>query len=152
MPARPLTWPPLYALAAALLMWVLSAHVPVTTLWESPWRLAGIAFVAAGISIDLWSLALFFRAGTTPHPLRPAEARVLVTGGMYRYTRNPMYLGLLLILGGWAVWLGELSPFLVLPLFIWALTGLQIVHEERALQGCFGEGYADYCRRVRRWL
>lgn len=85
------------------------------------------------------------------HPLRLDESRVLVTEGVYRVSRNPMYLGLLCwtmalacYLGGLAVWLG--------PLLLWGwLSRFQIVPEEQALQRRFGEAYANYCRRVRRW-
>ncbi len=84
-------------------------------------------------------------------PLHPAQASALVTGGIFRVSRNPMYLGLLCwtmalacYLGGLLVWLG--------PLLLWGwLSRWQIVPEERALQERFGDAYADYCRRVRRW-
>lgn len=93
----------------------------------------------------------FRRQGTTVTPLHPEQASALVTGGLYRLSRNPMYLGLLCwtmalacYLGGLWVWLG--------PLLLWGwLSRWQIVPEERALQARFGDGYADYCRRVRRW-
>lgn len=93
----------------------------------------------------------FRRQGTKVTPLHPEQASALVTGGLYRLSRNPMYLGLLCwtmalacYLGGLLVWLG--------PLLLWGwLSRWQIVPEERALQARFGDGYADYCRRVRRW-
>lgn len=85
------------------------------------------------------------------HPLRLDESRVLVTEGVYRVSRNPMYLGLLCWTMALACYLGGLAVWLV-PLLLWGwLSRFQIVPEEQALQRRFGEAYANYCRRVRRW-
>lgn len=71
---------------------------------------------------------------------------------MYRLTRNPMYLGLLLVLVGWAIVLGSVSSFIVLPLFVVILTVQQIIPEEKVLEQKFGQQYRDYKQSVRRWL
>jgi len=76
----------------------------------------------------------------------------LVVSGVYRHTRNPMYLGLLLGLLGWGVYLANAFALLLAPLFIPCMNRFQILPEERALQQAYGERFLDYCRRVRRWL
>jgi len=75
-----------------------------------------------------------------------------VTAGVFAYSRNPMYLGLALILAGWAFWLGALTPWLVLPLFTTAITVLQVLPEERALAQLFGRQFATYRRTTDRWF
>ena len=94
----------------------------------------------------------FLRARTTIHPHRPAHASALVTTGLYRYSRNPMYLALLLVLAGWAVALANGLAFLLLPGFVLSLDRLQIRPEERILRAKFGAAYEAYARSVRRWL
>lgn len=149
---RPRIFPPVIALFMAGLMWLLHSHVPLLQLWGEPWNRIGFVFMAIAIIIDAWSVVLFFMHRTTPHPLKPEKATKLVTGGMYQFTRNPMYLGLLLMLTGYAVYLGSLTPLAMLPLFIVLLTNQQILHEERVLEEKFGEEYRIYKERVRRWL
>lgn len=144
--------PPVYLLLAAALMWLLDQFFPLYQWFGSPWNKAGLFIIGAAVLLDFWSLGLFFRARTTPNPMKPGNASHLVTGGMYRISRNPMYLGLLVILSGWALYLGSLSPLLVLPLFVWVLTTQQIMPEEAVLAEKFGQAYQDYRSRVRRWV
>lgn len=82
----------------------------------------------------------------------PSKASRLVTDGVFRISRNPMYLGLVLLLIGWAVWLGSASPWLVPPLFVTVITVVQIIPEERALGQRFGDQYRTYQQRVARWV
>jgi len=84
--------------------------------------------------------------------MSPKSTKGLVTKGLYKYTRNPMYLGLLIILFGYGIWLGSITPFLALPLFYWLITTQQIIPEETILEDKFGVEYLDYKARVRRWL
>ncbi|WP_421166503.1 methyltransferase family protein [Aeromonas dhakensis] len=115
------------------------------------WPLPALLLAMLGTVFGLGGVLRFRRQGTTVTPLHPEQASALVTGGIFRVSRNPMYLGLFCwtmalacYLGGLLVWLG--------PLLLWGwLSRWQIVPEERALQGRFGDAYADYCRRVRRW-
>ena len=90
------------------------------------------------------------RRGTTLHPF--GEPTALVTDGPYRFSRNPLYLSLALLLLGAAVYLGSLTPFVVVPAFVWAINASFIRPEEAKLAAAFGDAYRDYCRRVRRWL
>jgi protein-S-isoprenylcysteine O-methyltransferase Ste14 len=103
-------------------------------------------------AIGIAGLRAFHRSRTTVDPLRPERASSLVTGGIYRRTRNPMYLALAIVLLAWAAWLGHaLAPLGVLAFVAW-MNGLQIAPEERALGTLFGAEFERYCTEVRRWL
>jgi protein-S-isoprenylcysteine O-methyltransferase Ste14 len=108
--------------------------------------------VLLGAVTSLAGVVAFRRSRTTVNPLRPETASSLVNGGVYRLTRNPMYVGFLFVLLGWAVWLWAPWPWLGLPLFMLFLTRFQIVPEERAMEKLFGSAYREYRNQVRRWL
>jgi len=144
--------PPVVALAVGLLMW-LAAQVTPSFAWPATARLAAAVVLAAlGASFDIAGFVSFRRARTTINPLRPARASSLVVTGVYRYTRNPMYVGAALLLLAWAAFLANAAAFLLVPVFVLYLTRFQIIPEERALSGIFGAEYRAYCGRVRRWL
>jgi protein-S-isoprenylcysteine O-methyltransferase Ste14 len=112
---------------------------------------AGLALAVGGGALAAWAVFAFRRASTTIHPLKPSEASSLVVAGPNRWSRNPMYLGMLLALTGWGLWIGGGVALLgVVAAWAW-LRWLQIAPEERALAARFGGDYADYCARVRRW-
>ena len=94
----------------------------------------------------------FVRHGTTVDPHQPARTTALVTSGVYRLTRNPMYLGFLLILSGWALLASNWLAVVLVPIFVYLLTKLQIEAEERILEEHFGDAYRRYKARTRRWL
>ena len=144
--------PPVYFLLFAAAMWLLAQHFPLVNLISKPWNYSGILIAILIFLADLTSLWAFLKARTTVNPLRPNNTQQLVTSGLYRYTRNPMYLGLLIILQGWAIYLGALTPFLLLLAFVWVITRMQIVPEEIILHAKFGQTYSDYQQRVPRWL
>jgi protein-S-isoprenylcysteine O-methyltransferase Ste14 len=153
MHALELKVPPLALLLLfALLMWLLSAYERSLAL-VLPWRTAIAAmFWSAGFAITLVGLLEFRRAKTTVNPIKPEEATSVVTSGIYRFSRNPMYLGFLCALIGWAVFLSHLLAFALLPLFVLYMNRFQIEPEERALSAKFGGQFRDYTRSVRRWL
>lgn len=144
--------PPVYALSIGLLMWLLNKYFPVTDLIQTPWNKVGIALIIVAGSFDLWSLFLFFKKHTTPNPMKPENTSGIVTNGLYKISRNPMYVGLLSILTGYAIWLGSFTPFLLLPVFFWLISEMQIKPEERMLEKKFGKEYLEYKNSVRRWL
>jgi protein-S-isoprenylcysteine O-methyltransferase Ste14 len=113
--------------------------------------LAGSLFVVA-LAFDLAGLLAFRASRTTINPLAPERASTLVTGGVYRITRNPMYVGMSFILLAWGVYLSALLPFLGPIIYILYITRFQILPEERVLRQLFGERYNQYTARVRRWL
>ncbi|MFG5779717.1 methyltransferase family protein [Comamonas sp. J-3] len=144
--------PPVVALLCAALMWAVAHYWP-SSAWAGPWRLPlTLLLVALGGAADLSGLLAFRRHRTTVNPLAPQNSSTVVQDGIYRYSRNPMYLGMALLLTAWAVWLAQPACLLVLPLFVGYITRFQILPEERILQARFGTPYQDYLRRVRRWL
>lgn len=144
--------PPVYALVIAGLMWVLNQYLPIAHWIAVPWNTIGLILIVTALSFDVWSLFLFFRSHTTPNPMKPENASTIVSTGLYKFSRNPMYVGLLTVLLGYAIWLGSVTPFLLLPLFVFLITTQQIMPEEEILEKKFGAEYLDYKARVRRWL
>jgi protein-S-isoprenylcysteine O-methyltransferase Ste14 len=144
--------PPIQMLLAGGLMWVLNHWMPLAQWIGQPWNRLGGMVAAVGIAVDVAAFMRFRKAGTTVNPLDPSKASRLVTDGVFRVSRNPMYLGLVLLLIGWAVWLGSVSPWLVPPLFVIVLTVVQIIPEEQALSRRFGEEYLSYRQSVARWI
>jgi protein-S-isoprenylcysteine O-methyltransferase Ste14 len=139
-------------LICAALMYALHRIVPQLDLILPLNGYLGALLMLAGIAIVLAGAYAFRQAKTTVNPLTPAAASNLVMSGIYRYSRNPMYLGFLLILAGWSQWVANLAAFIVLPAFVLYLNRFQITPEERAMHTRFGEQYANYCQRVKRWL
>lgn len=136
----------------AALMWLLAASTPGFPL-ALHWRVAGFAVLAviAG-AIGLAGVRSFHEAQTTLNPLNPERATTLVVGGVYRYSRNPMYLALLLALLGWGLYLANVFSLLAALTFVPYMNRFQIRPEERALAKAHGADFAAYCRHVRRWL
>ena len=136
----------------ALLMWAVAA-------WLPSWRIAlpgrtlvaALLLLAAG-AIGIAGVRAFGRARTTVDPLRPEKASALVTSGIYRRTRNPMYVALATALLGWAVWLEHPLALLGVAAFVAWINRFQIALEERALRASFGTEFERYCSEVRRWL
>lgn len=115
-------------------------------------NLAATVLVVPGVVLDVGSLIAFLRHRTTVNPYTPEKSSHLVTGGAYRFSRNPMYLGMLLVLTGVVVWIGNPLGLVLPPPFIMLLTVIQIVPEEKVLAVRFGQRYQDYKKSVRRWL
>ena len=144
--------PPLVGASLGVAMWWLARQFP-------PPLLDGRVRVALAILLALGGLAFlapatraFVRASTTVNPLKPESASALVVSGVYRFTRNPMYLGFALLLLAWAAWLAAPIALLGPLLFAGYITRFQILPEERALKQRFGADFDEYCKRVRRWL
>ena len=144
--------PPLIFLAFALLMAGVAQLVPEAGILMGGRYLPAAILASAGTTVGLAAMWSFRCHKTSSSPLHPEKCSALVTSGIYRYSRNPMYLGLLLFLGSWALWLGNLASFLCLPLFMTFVGRCQIHPEERILAARFGEAFAAYRKRVRRWL
>lgn len=144
--------PPIYALLVAAGMYWVDRHFPLLELFRQRGWIPGLVLGIPGLMLDLWALGRFFKARTTALPTHPHKSTHLVVSGPYRFTRNPMYLGLALQLAGWACWLGSLSPWLLLPVFVLLINEMQIKPEEHALSLIFGDDYQRYCDTVPRWL
>lgn len=144
--------PPVVALAFGAAMWFAAGIGPVL---DAPFALRVGAFVVialCGGGVALAGDIEFRRARTTINPLRPEKASALVTSGIYRYTRNPMYVGLTLVVVGWAAFLASAVAMLGIAGFMLYIGRFQIAPEERILSAKFGTAYAAYTARVGRWL
>jgi protein-S-isoprenylcysteine O-methyltransferase Ste14 len=142
--------PPIYLLLSLIVMTVLHFWYPIARIIEPPYSYAGVVLVVLGIAITATAARGFAKAGT---PIIPFElSTALVTSGLYRITRNPMYLGMVVALLGAAVLFGSLTPFLPIPVFVWLIQKRFIEAEERFLEEIFGAQYLAYRNRVRRWL
>lgn len=144
--------PPVYAIAAVVLMWFLNKYYPVLETAQQWPVIVGGLLILAGILIDLLAIVQFRQAKTTINPLKPESSTSLVTSGFYAHSRNPMYVGLLVCLVGVALLLRSLTPLLVLPLFVVIVTVFQIIPEEKALSKIFGDEFNHYKDNVQRWL
>ena len=143
--------PPLVAAAWAGAMWYLATWAPVVGIPREIRIALAILLCAGGILVMLAGVVSFRQAQTTVNPLKPETATALVTSGVYRYTRNPMYLGMLVVLLAWAIALANMASLFVLPFFVAYLTAFQIRPEELALERLFPE-FAGYRKSVRRWI
>lgn len=144
--------PPVVALTAALAMWLSGRWLPEFSSPSTTLTVAGAALALAGLCITVAGIRSFGRHKTTINPLKPHESSLIVTEGIYGWTRNPMYLGLALLLTGWACYLANAVALLVLPAFMAYVTRFQIIPEERALRQKFGAAFEQYLARVRRWI
>ncbi len=134
------------------IMWLLATAVPLAgVVLPAKKPIAAGAAAVGGVFAGAGILS-FLRARTTLDPTDPGKAASLVTTGIYAISRNPMYLSLLFLLAGWAVYLSNLAALVVLPFFAAYLNRFQILPEERALASLFGSEFQVYCKRVRRWL
>lgn len=144
--------PVLQFLACTALGWALAALLDGLTLSLPGTTPLGWAMIVIGGMLLIVSVSAFISARTTVNPLAPAKAEKLVTTGLYRLSRNPMYLALAIVLVGEAVLLANLAAFAAPAIFVVAITTFQILPEERALRENFGNEYLTYCHKTRRWI
>lgn len=153
MQALELKIPPVVLMVLfALAMWLLVQVVPPVLPPAAGYRVLAGILAAAGIAVALSGVLAFRKANTTVDPRMPQQSSSLVIRGIYRYSRNPMYLGFLLFLTGVACYLMHLPAFIALPLFVLYMNRFQIQPEERFLLQKFGTDYQAYLKQVRRWL
>jgi len=144
--------PPVWMLLAVSLVWLVS-RAGERLVPEGVGLVLGVIFVVLGVGVGATAVLGFGRAKTTIDPHHVTKANALVTGGIYRVTRNPMYLGLLSIVIGAGLYLGSLLAAVLGAVFLVAvLTRLQIIPEERALLKLFGAPYENFMNTVRRWI
>ena len=135
---------------ALIAVYALDRWWPVANLVSPPFHWAGLIFAIPGLLVLLHSGASFIRAKTGLLPF--SAATVLVTGGLFRFSRNPMYLGMVFILLGVALFLGSLSALAPVIIYVWIIDRQFIRNEEIFLGEIFGTEYEDYKDRVRRWI
>ncbi|MEM7612791.1 MAG: isoprenylcysteine carboxylmethyltransferase family protein [Pseudomonadota bacterium] len=149
---KPKTPPPLLAIAVGIGIWLISnspVAVPFTFAFSD--NLARIAG-AVGIAVAVLGLVQFRKHRTTIDPLNPGKASSLVTDGVFAVTRNPMYLGMLIVLLAFGLLQGTLTGMAFAFVFVPIINALQIEPEEQAMHALFGDAFRDYCQRTRRWL
>lgn len=142
--------PPFLYVGVLLLGLLLQRFFPVNPLPRTPSRIAAAVLLLPGLGLVFWSIWLFLRARTSPLPMRPTTA--IVRSGPYRWTRNPMYLGMLLVYIGLALLFDIFWALVLIPLIMTLVARLVIQREERYLEATFGEEYRLYRTQVRRWI
>ncbi|MBY5993193.1 methyltransferase family protein [Ferrimonas balearica] len=153
MKALELKVPPLLLMVAVAGLMALLAPVTPTLPLEPALRLIGTTLATAlGVTILVAGALAFRRADTTVNPTTPEASRQLVVQGIYRRSRNPMYLGMLALLLGWGLFLASPAALALLPAFVLYLNRFQIQPEERALRARFGADFDRYCQQVGRWF
>ena len=140
------------AAVCAGLMWVIAQVTPVVQIPQQLRLVLAAALAVAGLATAASGVALFAHAHTTIHPEAPQKTSTLVTTGVYRLTRNPMYLGMAIVLVGWAAWLASPVALVGVGAFALYIYRFQIRPEEAVLAAKFGRAYAAYREQVRRWL
>jgi protein-S-isoprenylcysteine O-methyltransferase Ste14 len=145
-------WPPILFVAALVAAVLLGRfyRLPWPGLDDRPARMVGYGFGVAGIALMIWGLATLYRARTNVWPHKGADR--LITHGPFRFRRNPIYMGEILILLGLAQATLNIWLVVMAPVFALAILGLAILPEERHLEARFGEDYLDYKARTRRWF
>ena len=131
-------------------MIVLHTYLPIVYWLHYPWTYIGTGLVFLGFLLASNSVLLFLRNKTPLHP--GVHAKFLITEGIYRFTRNPIYVGMIISLLGIALFLGSSSPLLVIPVFSWIIHTRFVLREEKWMEEWFGEDYLEYKRKTRRWL
>ena len=146
------TPPAVQLFISSLLMWIISIYADnFIFIFKFNNELALFCLIIGG-TIIVFGIAAFRKAETTVTPLHPDKASSLVNMGIYQYTRNPMYFGLLLILFSIGFYLQNLASMFVLPIYVWFISKYQFIPEEEALHKLFGQDYINYQDRVRRWI
>lgn len=144
--------PVIVFLVFGALMYVLARFLPVGYFDFFGRTYLMYALLAFAGCIGFISVLQFFKSKTTVDPTNPSKVSKLVTSGIYQYSRNPMYLGLLIILLAWGVWLGNAFNVLLAAGFVGYMNKFQIVPEEETLLKIFAKEYSQYCTLVRRWF
>ncbi|KHT62867.1 isoprenylcysteine carboxyl methyltransferase [Photobacterium gaetbulicola] len=143
--------PPVIVLITLGCMLALSHYWPLYTFTFAGQRYVILLFCLLGTLLGLMAVWSFAKARTSIDPRFPNKTSKLVTTGIYRYSRNPMYLGLLSFLCAAFVYFSALSPLVMIVMFVFYMNNFQIAPEEAVLQAMFGEQFEHYCQQVRRW-
>lgn len=144
--------PALLLILFAILMWFIAMSLPQLSLTQEIHFSIPLFMVMSGIFLVLMSSVVFLRLKTTLNPMKPEFATVLIKTGVYQYSRNPIYLGLTIILLGWGVYLNNILALLFVAGFVYYINRFQIKPEEESLSKIFGVQFEEYKRSVRRWL
>lgn len=142
--------PPLLLLGAIVVSYLAGKVAPGLQITGTFLPIVGVVLIGAGVTMFVWTIQLFRKQKTTIHPRgKPAS---LITSGPFRFSRNPIYLGFLLISTGTAVLFANVLSFMGPVIFFFFISTLVIPFEEGMLTNVFGESYGTYSRKIRRWL
>ena len=141
--------PPIWMFLFLAIAWAAGRSRPAMLIAQRP--NLGLALAAMGIGLALWAISLFLAEGTELKPASKAN-KTLVVRGPFRFTRNPMYLGLVLFSLGAAFWIGTGPMFAVPVLVFWVANRVHIPFEEEKMRRQFGTAFDDYTHAVRRWI
>ncbi len=145
--------PPLQTFIAGALMYWLDVFIPFDLyLFSLALSLVILVLVVMSVFFLMPAVFSFWKNNTTVNPIKPESASTLVVEGVYRFSRNPMYVGMALLLLSWGLYLANPLNALLFVLYVYVITQIQIKPEERALVKLFGQDYQEYCARVRRWI
>ena len=145
--------PPIVALIGILLIFLSKDYVLILYLHPHLQNTLSLLFLIIGFVIIFLATKEFKKSETTVNPMKPETSTRLVTSGVFKYTRNPMYLGLASILLASCFYFSSLLGIIVyVPLFIFYITVFQIIPEEESMKTIFNDEYLDYCSKVRRWI
>ena len=144
--------PPIIGVITLLIIWFIARYSVGPAFNNNAVNMLAAILAITGLAIDIISLGAFKKAKTTFNPLSPEKASALVTGGLYKISRNPMYLGMLLILTGWTLYQSQFLGFIPLLGFVLYMNRFQIIPEEEAMIKNFGNSYRDYMTQTRRWI
>ena len=145
--------PPIVALIGILLIFLSKDYILILYLHPHLQNTLSLIFLIIGFVIIFSATKEFKKYDTTVNPMKPETSTSLVTSGIFKYTRNPMYLGLTSILLASCFYFSSLLGIIVyVPLFILYITVFQIIPEEETMKGLFNDEYFDYCSKVRRWI
>lgn len=142
--------PPSYFNTSVILMIALHFIFPLKSIIPSPYNYFGVSLLLIGFLMNIWASEHFKKVKTTIKPFQ--ESSYLITEGLFKYSRHPMYLGMVIALLGLFILLGSTTPIIIIPTFIWLITNKFILDEEKALEEKFGEQYLAYKKKVRRWI
>ena len=144
--------PAAQAILFGLLMYIVDKYIIIGNFSFIGQKVMAIIIFSIGILITIVAIWSFIKAKTTSDPTKPSKATSLVTHGIYKYSRNPMYLTIFIVLFSWMIALGNIFNIIVLIIFVYYITAYQIKPEEEALTKLFGKDYIRYCKKVRRWI
>ncbi|MCO6428119.1 isoprenylcysteine carboxylmethyltransferase family protein [Nitrosomonas communis] len=144
--------PAIVVVLIGIIMWLAADLVPELALIIPGRNIIAAVIGLVGVTLILTGAVAFRVAGTTVNPMQPDKTSSIVTRGVYKISRNPMYAGFLLILLAWALLLSNIFSFIMLLAFVWYMNRFQIMPEERALLAKFGQEYIAYMKGTRRWF
>ncbi|MGV6813606.1 MAG: methyltransferase family protein [Phycisphaerales bacterium] len=142
--------PPVWMILSIAAVIALDAFIPPITIITPPYSRIGFVLIALGLSIVATCFFQFRKHHTTIHPGHTPTT--LLTTGIYRYSRNPIYLAMAIIILGSCTATGNLVTFPIILIFVGIITSLFITHEEHTLTNEFGHAYTTYRQSTRRWI